>query len=278
MSSHVPGARTDAAQCQGRRPDGIAGYVVPRADSLLPAPAPLRDDCALFLDVDGCLLEFDDDPSRVRAEPALLRCLDAVRHRLGGALALVSGRDIATLDAIFAPMAFASAGLHGLERRHAAHAAARPAPPSEESAAVAAVAADARAWLVEYPEARIEDKGRTLALHWRAAPGAERRVRAFAAQAIARLPGYEIQHGDHVLELRPTGADKGTAIAAFLLEPPFAGRVPMFAGDDLTDEHGFEVVNDRAGTSIIVGKRTPTLANHRLADPAAVRRWLQAST
>ena len=79
------------------------------------------------------------------------------------------------------------------------------------------------------------------------------------------------------MELRPPGADKGSAIAEFLLEPPFAGRMPVFAGDDLTDEHGFAVVNDRSGISVIVGSRTPTKARHRLADPASVRRWLEAA-
>lgn len=242
----------------------------------LPIPPPLDDANALFLDVDGCLLEFCDEPLRVRAEPSLLRCLVAVQARLGGALALVSGRRIAALDDIFAPMAFPSAGLHGLERRGAADATARSAH-STENGALAATVADARAWLAAHPKAWIEDKGSTLALHWRAAPEAEPRVRAFAAQAIARLPGYEIQHGDHVLELRPIGADKGTAIAGFLLEPPFAGRVPVFAGDDLTDEHGFEVVNERSGISIVVGDRRPTNAKYRLASPADVRRWLEAA-
>ena len=103
-------------------------------------------------------------------------------------------------------------------------------------------------------------------------------MRAFAARALGRLPGYVLQDGSQVLELRPEGEDKGTAIAAFLEQSPFAGRLPVFIGDDLTDEHGFDVVNARGGNSVIVGNRTPTNANYRLATPADVRRWLELAT
>ncbi|QNN46188.1 trehalose-phosphatase [Thermomonas brevis] len=251
---------------------------MPDADiaARLPAPPPLSDDCALFLDVDGCLLDFHDDPASVRAEPPLVARLDAIARRLDGALALVSGRSIASLDRMFAPGAFAAGGLHGLERRAAGS---MPAPeaavPAFDRAAWTKLVADARAWMAGHPRAVVEDKQRTLALHWRAAPEAEGDARAFAALALARLPGYQLQPGNRVLELRPAGADKGGAIAAFLSEPPFAGRTPVFAGDDLTDEPGFALVNERAGISIVVGDRRPTQAAYRLADPAGVRRWLE---
>jgi trehalose 6-phosphate phosphatase len=250
---------------------------MPDADlaARLPAPPLLSDDCALFLDVDGCLLDFHDDPASVRAEPPLVARLDAIARRLGGALALVSGRSIASLDRMFAPAAFAAGGLHGLERRGVAT---MPAPaaavPEFDRAAWAKLVADARAWMANHPRAVVEDKARTLALHWRAEPAAESSARAFAALALARLPGYRLQPGNQVLELRPDGPDKGSAIAAFLGEPPFAGRTPVFAGDDLTDEPGFALVNARAGISIVVGDRRPTQAAYRLADPAALRRWL----
>ena len=243
-------------------------------DPPLPAPPPLSAHCALFLDVDGCLLEFEEDPDRVRAPPSLSAQLAAVSRRLGGALALVSGRAIASVDQVFAPARFPVGGLHGLERRGAAM------PDADTGATVDPVAwtglvAAARAWMAPHPLARVEDKGRALALHWRADAAAEARARAFASTALATLPGYRLQPGDRVLELRPEGADKGAAIAAFLAEPPFAGRQPVFAGDDLTDEYGFALVNRRDGISIVVGDRRPTLATHRLANPAAVRRWLE---
>lgn len=244
----------------------------------LPAPPFLSDACALFLDVDGCLVGFEDDPASVRIESSLVARLDAVAARLGGALALVSGRSIASLDRLFAPALFAAGGLHGLERRGAMTPAVCAVPvPVFDPVLWRTLVTDARAWLAGYPGARVEDKERTLALHWRAAPEAEDRARAFARQALARLPGYELQPGNRVLELRPAGTDKGCAIAAFLREPPFAGRRPVFAGDDLTDEHGFALVNERAGISIVVGDRRPTSAKYRLADPAAVRGWLEAS-
>ncbi|QNU15950.1 trehalose-phosphatase [Thermomonas sp. XSG] len=240
----------------------------------LPAPPPLSADWALFLDVDGCLLEFEEDPDRVRAPASLSVQLAAVSRRLGGALALVSGRGIAGVDRVFAPARFPVGGLHGLERRGA------PMPDADTGAAIdpatwGGLIADARVWMATHPLARVEDKGRALALHWRADASAEARARAFASTALAALPGYRLQPGDCVLELRPEGADKGAAIAAFLDEPPFAGRRPVFAGDDLTDEHGFALVNRRDGISIVVGDRRPTLATHWLANPAAVRRWLE---
>lgn len=249
---------------------------MPDADTAarLPLPPFPPDHAALFLDVDGCLLEFRDDPASVRAGAALVARLQQAQRRLGGALALVSGRSISSLDGLFAPATLAASGLHGLERRDGAGGLASAAP-AVDALVWNAVVADARAWMAEHPRAWVEDKGQTLAMHWRAQPEAEARVREFAPLALARLPEYRLQPGDGVLELRPAGADKGAAIAAFLEEPPFAGRVPVFAGDDLTDEHGFELVNARGGISIVVGDRQPTLARYRLPDPVGVRRWLE---
>ena len=99
-------------------------------------------------------------------------------------------------------------------------------------------------------------------------------MRAFAEAALPRLPGYRLQHGDHVVELRPAEGDKGAAIRALLEEPPFRGRVPVFAGDDITDESGFAVINARGGISVLVGDRTPSAAHYGLRDPADVLDWL----
>jgi trehalose 6-phosphate phosphatase len=235
------------------------------------APPPLvPDTTALFLDVDGVLLGFAYAPDAVHVPTALVERLEALHAQLGGALALVSGRSIATLDALFAPLRLPCAGLHGLERRnggdtHRVHA---------DASGLDAVRSAAHALVARYPGALVEDKGVALALHWRAEPLAAADLQALAASAAMRLSDYHLQPGDHVVELKPAGADKGVAIEAFVQEPPFAGRMPVFAGDDLTDEHGFEAVNLRGGTSILVGTREPTAARYALPDIAAVQRWL----
>lgn len=232
-----------------------------------PAPA---DDWALFLDVDGCLLDLADQPDAVRVPPRLRTTLQALGDRLGGALALVSGRPLAGLDALFAPARFSGAGLHGLERRNGN----ASSPPPERPVVMDAVRAEAHGIAARFPGALVEDKGPALGLHWRGAPEAKESLRGFAEAALPRLPGYRLQHGNHVVELRPDGSDKGNAIEALLAEPPFRGRVPVFAGDDITDESGFAVVNARAGISVLVGDREPSAAHFALPGPEAVRRWL----
>ncbi len=228
------------------------------------------DDWALFLDVDGCLLDLADTPDGVVVPPGLPTRLDALSQRLGGALALVSGRTLAGLDRLFAPLHLPAAGLHGLERRHQGVHVASPEVP----VALAQVRDEASRLAARHPGAVIEDKGAAIALHWRMAPQAAAELRAFAAGTLERLPGYRLQHGRQVVELRPASADKGDAIAAFLDETPFRGRLPVFAGDDLTDEHGFEIVNARGGLSVLVGAREPSVARWHLHDPAAVHEWL----
>jgi trehalose 6-phosphate phosphatase len=241
-----------------------------RRDPPRPRPPAPADDWALFLDVDGSLLDFADAPGAVTVPASLRDTLDALARRLQGALALVSGRSIAGIDALFAPLQLPAAGLHGLERRSGAT---RIAPPPAVPA-LAAIRAEAAGIACAYPGVLVEDKGVALALHWRMAPNAREALRGFAEVALPRLPGYCLQHGDHVVELRPASGDKGTAIRALLEEPPFRGRLPVFAGDDLTDESGFAVVNAQGGHSVLVGTREPSAAHYALRDPAALRDWL----
>ena len=232
-----------------------------------PAPA---DDWALFLDVDGCLLDLAERPDAVRVSPRLRTVLQALSQRLGGALALVSGRPLAGVDQLFAPLRFAGAGLHGLERRNGVQCSpSLPRPPVLD-----AVREEARAVAAGYPGALVEDKDVALGLHWRGAPEAMEALRHFAEAVLPRLPGYRLQHGKHVVELRPAAGDKGQAIEALLQDEPFRGRTPVFAGDDITDESGFAVVNARDGISVLVGDREPSAAHFGLRSPAAVRRWL----
>jgi len=240
-----------------------------------PPPTPAGD-WALFLDVDGCLLDFAAAPDDVRVPEGLVDAIAAWAQRLDGAVALVSGRSLDTLDALFPALhGLPAAGLHGLERRDANG---NRQPPPSPPPALADIAEEARRVADGYPGAIVETKGPNLALHWRQAPQAVQALRALASAAIPRLPGYRLQAGDHVVELRPGGdADKGGAILAFLADAPFRGRVPVFLGDDLTDERGFAAVNARGGVSVLVGDRADSAARYALPDPAAVRAWLAAA-
>lgn len=241
------------------------------ADPLRPPPPPIDPAWALFLDVDGTLLDFTPHPDDVTVSPALRDTLAALHRRLGGALALISGRPLAMLDALFDPLRLPAAGLHGLELRHGDDL--RPAPAAAD--ALPEVLEEARAFAAARPGVVVEDKGSAVGLHWRAAPAHGDAMQDFARAALARLPGYRLQHGNQVAELRPAGADKGDAIATLAARPPFRGRHPVFVGDDLTDEHGFTVVNDLGGDSVLVGPREPSAALCGLADTRAVLAWLQ---
>ncbi len=230
-----------------------------------PAPSP---DWALFLDVDGTLIEFGDSPADTRASGELRQLLMAVERRLGGSLALVSGRSIDTLDALFAPKRYAAAGLHGGERRGAF---------GESRAARDDSLDGARLELREYVDsnrgALLEDKGSALALHYRVAPHLERSARRLLKRIVAESDGrFHIQEGDNVVEIKPGLATKAGAIDAFMSEAPFAGRLPVYVGDDITDRDGFRAVEARGGISVAVGDRVS--AQYRLENPAAVRAWL----
>ncbi|MGJ4802139.1 trehalose-phosphatase [Luteimonas sp. SDU82] len=237
----------------------------------LPPPPPLSERWALFLDVDGTLVPFADDPEQVYVSPRLVDRLGALSSAMDGAVALVSGRHVDVLDRLFAPLRLAAAGLHGLQRRRAGEALAGPPPlpPALEQ-----VRLEALELVSAWPGALLEDKGETLALHWRAMPDAADALQAYAARTVQRLPGYQLQPGDMVVELRPQRANKGTAISAFLAEPPFRGRQPVFVGDDLTDEYGFQAVNAQDGLGVLVGDRAGSAARCRLPDIAAVHAWL----
>jgi len=236
-----------------------------------PRPPSPADDWALFLDVDGCLVDFAETPQGARVPDGLHATIEALSTRLEGALALVSGRPLAGIDTLFSPLRLATAaGLHGLERRSAHGGLAAPeAPP-----ALASIREEAATLAARWPGVVVEDKGVALGLHWRVAPAAGNALRDFADAVLPRLPGYRLQHGNQVVELRPAQGDKGSAIDALLQEPPFHGRVPVFAGDDITDESGFAIVNKRGGVSVLVGEREPSAAHYALHSPADVRRWL----
>jgi trehalose 6-phosphate phosphatase len=235
-----------------------------------PAPAPSLDWC-LFLDVDGTLIDLAETPFDTSASEELKRLLGNVAERLGGALALVSGRSIQYLDALFAPLRLPSAGLHGVERRKASGAvlgASFTDSQLDRARAALALLVQERAGTL------VEDKGRTIAIHYRMAPQFEPELRQAILDIAATLgPNYHVQSGSMMLEIKPRGFNKGDAVKAFLQEPPFSGRTPVYAGDDLTDIDGFRVVEAEGGITIAVGERVQ--AQYHLESPAAVREWLE---
>lgn len=238
-----------------------------------PPPPSLDDACALFLDVDGTLLDFAVQPDRVSLPAGALPIIQAISDRLQGALALVSGRSLEQLDRVFAPLQLPAAGLHGHQYRGVT----APGPEQQEtSPALDHFKREAARFASQYPGVAVEDKGSHVALHWRAAPQAADYVRAFAETLIGNIEGYRLQPGDHVVELVPAHIDKGRAVVAMMREPPFHGRTPVFVGDDLTDEYGFEAVQKLGGWGVLVGKRETSHATYALTDPAAVHVWLRA--
>lgn len=236
-----------------------------------PAPPALASDWALFLDVDGCLLEHAPAPHLARVPPRLPARLLRISQELDGALALVSGRSLQSLQQLFPECeSLCFSAMHGLERRSAQSPLRAPSAPAELSR----LADEARRLASGYRGACVEAHGPCLNLHWRAAPEAAAAMGDFADAALARLPGYRLHRGAHGIEIRPDGMDKGRAIDELMELPPFRGRVPVFAGDDPADEPGFAAVNARSGISVLVGERSDTAARHRLAVPAQVREWL----
>src|SRR3954463_410497 len=239
-----------------------------------PAAAPPFDpNPAFFLDIDGTLLDIEGRPDDVRIGRAELELVSGLHRATGGALALVSGRPLAGIDALFHPLRLALAGQHGAERRDARGKRHRHRFPVE---ALHRAAAPLRKFVARNEGLIFEDKGASVALHYRLAPQLQAAALAVVEEAAKTAGGaLEIQLGKMVYELKPSGVDKGSAIDEFMLEPPFAGRVPVFLGDDVTDESGFRAVNRLGGHSVKVGQGE-TAARWRLGDPAAAKSWLGA--
>ena len=229
-----------------------------------------RPDWALILDVDGTVLRIARTPDAVEVSGSLRIVLEKLRPLLGGALALVSGRTIADLDYHFGPLHLPAAGLHGVERRDACgglHRESNPVALDEIRKALEKFAAT-HAGVV------IEDKTHAIAVHYRQAPTVKAKARAEVRRLVEGRPDLQILDGKMVFEIKSCGIDKGTAIKAFMAEPPFVGRTLIFLGDDITDEDGFAIVNDLGGHSIRVGGRAKTAARFRLPNVTAVIEWL----
>lgn len=236
----------------------------------LPPPPPASS-AAWFLDVDGTLLELAPSPDEVVVGEALRCLLRGLNVATDGALAIVSGRSIDSLDRLFRPLSLAAAGQHGAELRGPrGQMQRRPVPGAAFLAARQAI----MAWSGQRPGLLLEDKGQSLAVHFRLAPAWRQPLLDMLEAVVAASDGeLLLQAGKMVFEVLPAGRNKGAAIGDFMLEPPFAGRLPVFVGDDATDESGFAEVNRLGGLAVKVGPG-PTCAPWRLPDVPTVREWL----
>ncbi|MGH8629641.1 MAG: trehalose-phosphatase, partial [Burkholderiales bacterium] len=236
-------------------------------------PPALSPEWALFLDIDGTLVEIAERPDAVRIDEGLKALLRDLFIASGGALALISGRAVGEIDRMLAPLRLPAAGQHGAERRSADGSLHHHGPLLDR---LHEAADKLSRFAVRHKGLIVENKGMSLALHYRLAPRLRKAVEAKMRELATQLgPDYGVQAGKQVLELKPTGRDKGIAIEEFMQEQPFAGRVPVFIGDDLTDDFGFACVNRLGGHSVKVGPG-PSVAAWRIADASAVRRWLRS--
>lgn len=240
----------------------------------LPKPRPLPGfgDTALFLDLDGTLAAIEPRPEDVKPEPWRTQLLLELGERLGGRLAVISGRSLEEVDRILEGSVTAIAAVHGLVRRKA-DGGLEQAPPDPDLPRARQRLEDLAS---VHPGLTLEDKGLSVALHYRLAPEADEVVRS-EARSVAADTGLRLQLGDMVAELCTPGLDKGSAVRAFMKETPFKGAAPVFVGDDLTDEHGFRAARNLGGAGVLVGPLRPTAAELRLDSVDAVRAWLEAA-
>lgn len=248
--------------------------------NFLNSPAPFTRRYALFLDVDGTLADFRDDPADVFLPPDLLDLLARLQHQLDGAVALISGRSSPDLTRVTAGRPLCCLGLHGLTQNAFCPGGVVLPEPSPE---IAALREQSRDFCQRHPGVTVEDKALGLALHFRRAPHWQAAVQQFALDYVAQTSNlaqasgnsdFVVLQGKMVVEFRPARADKGAGVTRLLQHDPFKQRVPVFIGDDVTDEAAFAVVNDMQGVSIKCGAG-PTCAQYRLPDVISVHRWLE---
>jgi trehalose 6-phosphate phosphatase len=248
------------------------GKALPNLVSAASELAQRLDGCALLLDIDGTLLDLAPTPREVWVPPGLAKTLNRLLEKTSGALALVSGRSLNDIDLIFAPEQFPAVGGHGAEMRLAtdSEAVATHAPPMDKElkrrlAAIAKLS----------PGILLEDKGYSLALHYRLAPHAEKAIYEAVSLIRADLPNapIEVLPGKCVCEIKHSGFNKASGVIELMNHEPFKGRRPIFIGDDVTDESVFAIMPDFGGLAFSVGRRAQGVADY-FDDPAEVRDWL----
>src|SRR5215218_3980709 len=246
----------------------VAPETVPVPRSLVPH----LSETAILLDIDGTLLELMPTPREVWVPPGLAKTLNRLLVRTNGALALVSGRSLNDIDLIFAPDMFPAVGGHGAEMR---------IDPDSESVAAHAPPMDKElkrrlAGIAKLsPGILLEDKGYSLALHYRLAPHAEKAIYAAVSLIRADLPNapIEVLPGKCVCEIKHSGFTKASGVHELMKHEPFKGRRPFFIGDDVTDESVFAIMPDLRGLAFSVGRRAKGVTSH-FDEPRDVRKWL----
>jgi trehalose 6-phosphate phosphatase len=232
------------------------------------------DDTALFLDVDGTLLDIQQHPGDVTADAGLITLLKETSDKLSGALSLITGRALDDVDRIFSPVRFPVAGAHGAELR---------VHPDDDGGSSAEQLPDhamlaLKTFAEQHPGLLLEEKHGGASLHYRRAPELQHACHAYVTELLDQLgAGYRLIAGKMVFELAPSTHHKGAAIESFLESAPFRGRTPVFLGDDVTDEDGFRAVNARHGISVLVGEPRNTEAGYYLSDTSAVREWIRTA-
>jgi trehalose 6-phosphate phosphatase len=236
-------------------------------------PPPPEPDWAWFFDIDGTLVEIAHSPEGIVVHDDMPPILDTLHFLTGGAVALITGRSIADVDRLLPLQGMAIAGQHGLEIRSASG---DETIHHHRADSLTHVRSHLLEAVARHPGLMAEYKGLSIALHYRHTPTlagyAHRLMRSLRARYV---PNFVILKGKRVVELKPAGKDKGVAIAELMRDPPFAGRIPVFIGDDVTDEPGFKVVNRMGGHSIKVGSGR-TSATWRMDDVRSLRQWLRA--
>ena len=225
---------------------------------------------AYFFDFDGTLVEFADQPDLVRLAPEIRRDIDRIAVAAGGALAIITGRDLGDVDRFLAPMVLPIAAVHGMMRR-SADGIVHHSPVDGD--AIEVLQDRLGAFVESTPGVLLERKQGSVALHYRVRPSLEAACVTAMDEAASDLSGVQLLRGKMVIEAKAGAGNKGLAVADFMAEQPFAGRTPIFAGDDITDEDAFEEVNVRRGISIKVGTGN-TSAQYRIESIAALHEWL----
>ncbi|MBI2384315.1 MAG: trehalose-phosphatase [Gammaproteobacteria bacterium] len=234
-------------------------------------PPLLSLDSALFLDLDGTLTDYAPRPDRVVVPRALPGLLLALRARLGGAVGVITGRRLAQVDALLNPARLCGAGLHGAELRLNP----RATPDAEADPVVARLARGLRERFAADPRVVVEDKGAALALHYRQAPERAEECQT-ALEALNPRGRFEVVVGSMVVEARPRSGHTGDALKTLLRHRPFAGRLPVFVGEDPATEDAVRMAQKLGGFGVKVGGG-PSEARYRFAAVAQVHAWMRAS-